>query len=483
MAKKELIEAYRNKVYGPPTVTQKYAPLDRISLDTDDRDFCDSLLISRWNVLNSLGLLPQPLYLSLPSWPVAIAAEAGKKPPLVVISSNRSKWIKDGIEAGKLQLQSLTSLPEQFDNVSDLRALTAKASQTVSPPVYYPKRIGAAASPRNVYVLVHAAECEVYARNLAGTGITVVGWAFRRPRRDATPICGFGASRFAAIEFCKQLRTAAGDPWDYAWLLDDNVVAFTSFAGYGKVEEAMDRGKRAGTPYICAGFSGGAKAESQLTNKTYAETARGTPADLPPSKTPGLIQQGALWNIAELTNRNLNFGPIFVASGEDVSLGNYFDMKKIPYLYYGGVGIRKEDTKYDNEPGSRVVQKGKEEITELFAGFESLDTFLDVRQPPPPVMFRPLKDGEDKAKHDMTKQALGRFIVETVMPNASTAIQLKANDPNEQNIAICQATEQSICRAMKLGIVNDPALDQTFKINGDRPQEVVRITRGTTGTF
>jgi hypothetical protein len=68
-----------------------------------------------------------------------------------------------------------------------------------------------------------------------------VGWDFVRPK-DVKPFVGFGASRFAAIEFCKTLRTNVtdlGKVWDYAWLIDDNVVALENFAGLEKVEAAF----------------------------------------------------------------------------------------------------------------------------------------------------------------------------------------------------------------------------------------------------
>ena len=480
----KFFQAYRNSAYGPPLVTQKYAPLENIDLAGADDDFCDGLLTKRWQVLNNLGLLPQQLNLILPDWPYTSFGEKDKKPPLVVISSNRSQWIKKGIEAGNVQLDKLKI--EEFDNASDLRALTALSKQKTSPPMYAPKRIGEAAGPRNVYVLVHGAEYETYVTNLADTGITVVGWEFRRPRRRAIPVCGFGASRFAAIEFCKQLRQMAGDPWDYAWLFDDNVVAFTGFAGYVQVEQAMDKAKKDGKPCICAGFTGGTKTISARENQKWADaeitagkkprSERGKQASaLPKSKTPGLVQQAALWNIAELTARSLNFGPIFVTSGEDVSIGGYFDFKKIPYLYYEGIKILKEDPENDGSPGGKAIQKGKDQITELMAESEWTDV---ATAPPPPVMVKPLKKKGDKVPHSDKEQTLGLFVIKTVLPHASADTQAKAKDPKTWNIAACQATEQTICKAIKLGRVRDAALDQTFKINGDADQAVVRISTG-----
>jgi hypothetical protein len=485
----KLIRAYRSPSYGPPLVTDKYAPLRDIDFSEADADFCDGLLNRRWQLLHGFGLLPQPLALVMPDWAKAIAAEAGKKSPLVVISTNRSKWIKSGIEAGNVQLGGLDIT--QFDNASDLRALTARSRQKLSPPMYCPSRIGEAAGPRNVYVVVHTAEYQTYKRNLAvEPRITVVGWQFKPPREGAVPLCGFGASRFAAIEFCKHLRTAAGEPWDYAWLFDDNVVAFTSFAGYGKVEAVMDAAKKekpTPKPYICAGFNGGTVTISPKDNAKWAtdelaggerDEIRGKQyAELPvTSPTGGLIQQAALWNIAELTKKKLNFGPIFVTSGEDVSLGNYFDAKKIPYLFYDRIGIRKEDTENDDGKPAAVVKQGREELIALIAEMERSEASAFL-QPPPPIMIKPLIKPPPERVRDDAEQTLARFIENSVLPNASEVVKAQAAGAVMKNTASCQAAEQTICKAIKLGHVRDAALNQTFRINGDEAQTVVQADR------
>ena len=506
---RKLIKAQRNGSYGPPLVTTKYAPLQNISFSDADKDLCDGLMIARWRVLNSMGLLPQRLNLILPDWDKAFTNERGKKPPLVVISNNRSLWIKAGMEAGKKQLKAIKELdPEEkemteFDNASDLRALTALIRQKVSPPMYSPFRIGKAAGERNVYIVVHALEYQTYRTNLDEFGVTIVGWEFQRPGRSrAFPLCGFGASRFAAIEFCKALRTAAGDPWDYAWLFDDNVVAFTNFAGYVKVEAAIARAlteeeeevQADGTKtkrkkrYICAGFRGGTNAEPMAKNKGWAEgevkaaeregpaSTRGKQAkDLPKSIVPGLVQQAALWNIAELSRKNLNFGPIFITSGEDVSLGKYFDLKGIRYLFYNGIRVIKEETYADGGEGAAKVEKGKNQIAQLIAESEWLEP-PRARTPPPPIWFKPVKRDDDKGPFDDSEQVLGLFIRKTVIPNASEEIKKKVNDRKTVNTAMCQATEQTICKAIELNQVRDPALDKTFKVNAEKLIEVVQIS-------
>jgi hypothetical protein len=498
----KLIQAYRNSAYGPPLVTQKYSPLSNISFDEVDETFCSRMLRNRWKELRDRGLIPKPLALVVPNWADMVRDEAGKKPPLVVISTNRSKWIKQGVEAAAAQPPELRTYPateedpalRTYVNAGDLRALTAERKQKVSPPVYCPSRIGDA-GPRNVYVVVHTAEYQTYRDNLADTGINVVGWTFQSPAGVKLYLTGFGASRFAAIEFCKALRAAAttepeGDeeegeaPWDYAWLLDDNVVALTSFAGYAAVEAAMDGAEET---HVCAGFRGGSSAEDFTKIKKWAEKeleagkidpTRGKQAAAlpPPEKEPGILQQVVLWNIAHLAKHNLNFGPVFIASGEDVSMGNYFIRKKTPFFFYGGIGVFKENPTDDNSPGSKTLKKAREGMTALFATMEGANPAPEPAPgtQPPPLKFKPLVNPRDEVVFDRGEQPLANFVVNVVLPNASVVIRPLAGVAATQNTAKCQAVEQITCAAIKLKLVGDDALNETFS---DAAQEVRQVDR------
>ncbi len=93
----------RNSTYGGTLVTNKYSPLRSIVFHSSDNDIYNGLMLNRWRLLNSTGLLPQPLNLAVSDWTATIESEAGKRPPLVVISSNRSEWIKAGITAARTQ--------------------------------------------------------------------------------------------------------------------------------------------------------------------------------------------------------------------------------------------------------------------------------------------------------------------------------------------------------------------------------------------
>ncbi|MGB3510698.1 MAG: hypothetical protein WBA93_15985 [Microcoleaceae cyanobacterium] len=471
------IQTDKNINYGGNlVVSQKYRPLENIHYVQDDRDYYSALLTNRWNLLNAANILPQPLALVTPNWKTIIAAEARKSPPLVVISSNRSNWIKQGIDAADNQLA--TKGTQNFANASDLSALSAQAGQLSSPPIYCPTRIGPAPPNRNVYIVVHMYEYEKYKKTLAGTGITVVGWLFKPPDRTTMKdLTGFGASRFAAIEFCKHLRTQAtlagrAAPWNYAWLFDDNVVALTNFPGYAAVEAVIGSN-------VCAGFHGGTKAESFEANKTWAIQERaknrgGQAAALPSSMPPGIVQQAALWNIDYLTKNNLNFSPVYISSGEDISFVNYFNTKQIPYFYYKGIGVRKEITSYDNDESAQNVNQARQEYTAWFSDAEKA-TPAGAVPLPPPVEVTPIK------QEDGGVQTLADFIVNHVLPNS----QMNSQDNNDKvkYQAKCQGVEQITSGAIWgkttsgaiYGYVNQDALDNTFKINGMAAQIVKQV--------
>jgi len=470
----------KNGNYGGPAVTQKYSPLQNIGFVAADQAFYSALLTNRRTLLLNMNILPQPLNLAAPNWPAMIAAEAGHAPPLVVISSNRANWILAGINAANRQLAALGGLAN-FDNASDLRALTAWAvpPQEISPPIYCPTRIGPAPLNRNVYVVVHSYEYQNYKATLAGTGITVIGWAFTPPV-PVPPmglLAGFGASRFAAIEFCKALRNAATvggvAPWDFAWLFDDNVVALTNFPGFATVEAAM-------TPaHVCAGFHGGSQAETSLTNRTWARNeilaGRGIQtANLPISQPPGILQQAILWNIAYLDANRLNFGPVYVASGEDVSIGNYFNINVPPILYFyyvgnaavPGINVRKEVTTSDGSGGAGQVNTARSAYAGYFADAESAIPAAPAPPPPPPVQVQPIQPGDGGV------QTITNFIVNRVLPISQMAGQ--AGNVAVQNAARSQGVEQITCGAMGLGWIAPAARTATFQFNGAAPQAVVR---------
>ena len=452
----------KNTQYGPPLVNQKYAPLLNPQFNAADQAVYTSLITNRAANLRAANRFARPLTLATPNWNNVVAAEAGHLPPLVVISSNRSNWIAAGLAAAQAQLTYLGI--GAFPNASDLRALEANAGQTQSPPIYTPTRVG---GNRNVYIVVQMMEYKTYKRALAGSGITPVGYEFDRSGGGpgGLSLVGFGASRFAAMEFCKVLRQlAAGGgaaPWNYAWLVDDNVVALTNFAGFAAAEAALQ------ATDVCAGIHGRTSAVSFLTNSGWARTEvaagrGGQAAALPANAPPGIVQQMSLWNVQYLDANHLNFGPIYITSAEDLSITNYFNSQAIPYRYYGGIGVRKEDTTYDNGTAGQKLNSARQGIAQFITYAEGVTPPAGV--PPPPTMIQPTNP------LDGGVQNLSNFIVNRVLPNAGAVV----NNASTQNTAKCQATEQIVCGAINLGYVAAAGYDASFRINGANAQVVNR---------
>jgi len=464
------ISVNRRHHYGGSTVATKYSPLEDIKFPGDKKKVntvsCSNILAYRHKLLTMAGLLPQPLNLTLSNWRTVAAAEVGRKPPLVVISTNRANWIKKGLDEG-MRLGP-------FANASELTAL--RWSKNTSPPIYAPSRM-ADPEERGVYIVVHASEYNKYKKTLAGTRIEVVGWEFTAPltHRDKRKmwLTGFGASRYAAISFCKELRIRAlfaarvstkadTSVSNYAWLFDDNVVALGRFAGFEAVEKAMDD---ADEDNVCAGFHGGTTADSHDEIVAWANSedkkGHGSQAEtLPPSETPDLIQQAVLWNIDYLTENELNVGLVYINSAEDVSLGNYFKLSDpVPCLYYKGIPIYKELA--SNDSGGLQVTASRDLLTGWLANMESLspEAAREPPPPPPPIMI------ESTVTEDGGVQTLSQFVVNHVLPKSSH-MKKHAADPNAQNKARCLAVEQLTAEAVAAGCINAATIKLIFSDAG-----------------
>lgn len=454
------IEVSKQMAYGGHLVNEKYKPLLNVQYQDGDRGIYSRLASHRAELLTAAHILPQPLELRT-SWPAAITAEnkAGQLPPLVVISSNRSTWIAAGIGACTEQLKHV-----RFSVAHDLNALTDKGKVGQSPPLYAPARTG---PNRNVYIVVHLFEYTQYKTALEGLGITVVGWRFHRPRGSPVgELAGFGASRFAAIEFCKELRSASGNRWDYAWLLDDNVVGITSWPGYVAFETIMATKPKS----LCVGFKAGTLAEKQSDIVTWAanevKKGRAIPTALPRSEPKGLVQQASLWNIKELTDSYLNFGPAFIHSAEDVSFTKYLDLQPLPYFFYEGAKVRKEAAREDGTKGAGKVKTAREAYARWVVNAESAGAVTNPT--PPPVMVK-LKGGAD--------QKLSEFITGwfTAQHGATPPPVADVTTDATQQKAMCQAVEQIVVEACERGFFNKDALTANLKINGSKAQEIVRV--------
>jgi hypothetical protein len=177
----------------------------------------------------------------------------------------------------------------------------------------------------------------------------------------------------------------------------------------------------------------------------------------------GLVQQASLWNIKELTDKYLNFGPAFITSAEDVSFCKYLDMASpAPYFFFDGAKVRKEEAKNDNTKAAEKVKEAMAAYTRCVVYAESLGAVTNPT--PPPVMVK-LKGGAD--------QRLSTFITNWFNGEGRPPAE-DATNPKTQRKAMCQAVEQLIVESCDGRFLDREALTANLKINGDVAQVVVR---------
>jgi hypothetical protein len=422
---------------GAVNANDKYNPFipKTLRLDPEEGRIFDWMLTNRMVTLKSLGYKPSELQLDLAVRDDArlIANEKNKLPPVVVVSSNRSQWIQKGL----VECDRILGDKPGFRDVMDLDALNKEGG--ISPPIYCPKRVNE--SNRNVYVVVHMNEYKTYRQALDPYGITVVGWEFRRPRTNLLPVLvGFGASRFAAIEFCKHLHNTSGAV-PCAWLFDDNVVAMSlGFAGLQQTEGELTAN------HCCFGFDALPAPKPRQVIQLWAKNGGTNPREGVPkvSSFGPVFQQAVLWNINYLNQKKINFGITYVASAEDVSLSRFINSQKLSSTFQDSVVILKEvpeDNKDDQ--GAQKVVSARKELERLFAKIESA---VRPANPPPPVNVL-LKDG------DGTARTIANFIENLVTKAQQEAVNVRAT---------CQAAEQITKTAIGLKFVGE-GVQATFQ--------------------
>jgi len=431
--------SYRSSYDQSTLTTQKYQPLDNITFPADIKLY-NQLVANRSKVLTTMGLLPARLDLVTEKSRHAVVLDEQKKlPPLVVVSTNRSQWIKASLAAIKKT--------ERYNSVGDMNAVADVPDRSTCPVIYSPRRIG---DNRNVYIVVHFDEYNEYRRALGGSGITVVGWKFGYSQAIQYQLSGFGASRFAAIEFCKALWRQL-DPrsrWSYAWLLDDNVIALSNCPGLESVEGTMKVDK------VVAGFRGASKLEDTPGITAWAKAERAKQVTLPKARNMGIVQQAALWNIKYLDENYLNFSPTFVTSAEDVSFMNYFDVTARPYFFYTGAEVIKAVTKSDGSPSKQALEQTRTELVQFIVDEEK--TGLVTAKQPPPVTIDPLTPPTGL-------QTVHKFIAANLA---------KLDKIGKDSDAASRAVEQILCDAIEKKLIRVPVLDQVFQLNGQEQQRV-----------
>lgn len=461
------IPVIANLRYGGNLITEKYSPLSvndaQVKIDNDTEDAYLSLLTGRRDRLRNQNLFPRTLNLCASNWETIQANEFHEKslPPIVVVSHNRAEWIK-------MTFDRVKDIPEdRFTDVNDKRKLL----EIGAIPWYHPKRI------RNnmvhVYIVVHAWEYDYYTEKLQGTGITVIGWSFQAtmsPRdtssdpESGSSYLGFGASRFAAIEFCKYIfnkpMTATNNfeplhaTRQKAWLVDDNVVYVNGFPGFKQVADAMTKKGVWGL-----GFSGTTSNETdkqlreRFAPKESKEEKETVPADPNNLASEGILQQCVLWDIAQLNKANLNFSPYFFSSNEDTSLSNFLAAQE-----ESRVGICTSGSVVKAEPAADINSKGAKIMARL--RIQTLDSFYAIE-----------KDYKVNPGFQKEAKLLSRFIKEDVVDKVDFMGQSK-EDPV---ITECKAVEQLMAKLVSYNYAN-LVPGYIFRPNGKEKQNVERFT-------
>jgi hypothetical protein len=457
------IYVQNNGQYGGPLINQKYAPLAinaaAIQNDNATRNLYRPLFTNRIDCLTAQNILPRQLNLYAQNWPALQAHEAAvaSEPPIVVISSNRADWIAANYVRATNRLANLGIA--NFNDVVDIRAINAGAYTPTS--WYDPRRINDA--NRNVYIVVHRKEYNYYLQQLAGTGYNIIGWEFDINRvvdpggilpRDKTFV-GFGASRYAALEFCKYLFNTVipvppvppapapppipGVPLavarQKAWLVDDNVAYVRGFPAFAAAENVLSN------VIWGVGFGGATQNSTNLQlNALHATAAANMGAAH--LQNQGILQQCVLWNIAELYNNHLNFSPYFITSNEDTSLSSFLQNQAASRLRISTqASVFKATPTHDDSGGARQLS---------YLRNTGILNFFDIEKD---VQATPFVHGQGVV------QDLNDYVSDYILPNAQQNVR------NEW-VAL---TESKAVEQMMAKVVSDrfawvPAL--VFKPNG-----------------
>jgi hypothetical protein len=382
-----------------------------------------------------------------------------KKPPLVVVSTGRATWIAAGIATAAVRGGNFAGPADR----TAVKKAPLEPAGRVSPALYIPSRNPpnppVAPRDRNVYVVVNIAEYAYYKRKLAPSGIIVVGFSFGEAglsRRNLSML-GFGACRYAAIEFCKRLRNRfiavhpASSIWTKAWVMDDNVVGVNNFQGLEQVEAQLPANEAA------AAFTGASRIDTPAGSQAWA--AQQQQANLAAPQPTGLLQQMVLWNIALLDAQGLNIAPMFLTSAEDGSLTNQFRLLNVPYQVYAASTVKKEQTGGEAPPntGAKQVSAARARLHKTVVALESQVS----ANPPPPVQVIGKTRENGVLSAASTQQTLGEFVVNTVLPESQ--IHAEAGNIDKQNVARSQAVEQIIVESMPGGFIPAPTRQTLFQ--------------------
>ena len=471
------LQISNNTDYGGILITEKYAPL-LCNLEEwkepnkqKDIDLCLNAWHRRIEALKKLNLFPAQLEFYSSE---KLNNQEAALTPIVVPSSSRSAWIAEQIynyyynhggESNNLFWYQPNKVKYIFVNYHEYDYYT-KILNRIKKSIYD------AITIKEINIIDNCTAL----KNL--NNLKVVGWKFKKlqPGKELNTkleLVGFGATRFAAIEFCKYLSLKK------VWMVDDNVFGVVGFSGFTQLERNMESKQ----DLVALSFIGTAnivKIEEAIdkmsakSNKQEQEKDKSLeiqsdrnkrekqshkkrpiteskPQDPQPSSVKAnpssILQQCVLWNIDKITELGINFSPYFISSSEDVSLSYYLSNleqpKKATTEIYPN-SIVKILTYYDTDDKyvSEEVSKGAEQLKLLRKNIEEYCSNLI---------------GEELY---IDRNNLKEYIRLTVLPNSK--ISSHATNPIAINKATSQAIEELIYSVVKES--NIERIQHIFKV-------------------
>ena len=394
-----------NRNFGQNLINQKYSPLVNINVPAADRAFYTGLFNQRITELSRVNMFPRTLTLltsGMPPSPIDVNSA-----PMVVISSNRAEWLKTLFDLAETKNRAAPFTGYSDETTFEMGLI----------PWYSPWR-----SQRALYIVVHYTEYAYYKKLLAQyPQVYVVGWQF--PLQNRLGPAGFGASRFAALEFAKNVGYLR------AWTVDDNVVNVNGFPNRLATIEAFMTETMAGIGFSAATVNAADEAEV----KKKAKFDDKTPVDLS-GQAAGLLQQVVLWNLDFLGKKKITFSPYFVTSNEDVSLRNLLVAKNYLHKVIKPLSIIKAQP-YNDTKNSRFQELSGIK-TRLLTLLFNLERNTQIKM------------GAAAAR------TLSSFVSETVLPDSTYAGTLatlsggkrKALDWSTQSMAMEQVLAEAVAQ-------------------------------------
>lgn len=346
-----VINANYNINFGGSLISQKYVPLENVNFGDSTKEECINLFKDRYNfLLFNLDFCKGPLRLYA-KWPENIEKSLA---PIVIISSNRGKWIADILDNAKEKekIQKFTGYNDEttfqiYLNPSDLSPM----------PWYAPLR-----SKRLLFIIVHMNEYVYYMKKIGSfENVIVIGYEYSTFHHNGG-LVGFGASRFAAIQAMIKLG------YHRAWAVDDDVININGF--HNTLKEFEDE-VEINESIWGIGFGAATKKMNDFGSVRYQKTEIHYE-----SPVESILQQVVLWNLDLLRDNNINFSPLFITSNEDASLSCFLKQvsQNISYKIVSSCTIIKYEPSYDTETenyGSRYVNEKRKKICNLFKDIEA----------------------------------------------------------------------------------------------------------------